>query len=397
MLKSDNSLAFVIKFSKRLVLVLSFLWGQDLLAQASLVFESGKEGHRSYRIPALLRMPNGELLAFAEGRVKNAGDFGDINLVLKRSQDDGKTWSPLELIVDYADLQAGNPAPVLDLLDPNYPKGVLYLFYNTGNNHENEVRKGFGLREVWFMRSFDAGRHWEPAVNITAQTHRPKHGPYQFKEDWRSYANTPGHAIQIKNGAYKGRLYVAGNHSQGPPQKDFSDYRAHAFYSDDHGQHFQLAESLQFPSSNESMAVELSNEALLMTVRNQSGNPKQRLMALSKDGGAHWEKEYLEPQLPDPTCQASILALGKGILAHCNPSDPKERNKLSLNISKDEGKTWKSTSFLISAPMGYQGDWTAYSDMAKINSSTIGILYEMEDYQKIVFQKVHWKKALKGK
>ena len=47
-------------------------------------------------------------------------------------------------VVDYKDLQAGNPAPVADLTDPMYPQGRLFLFYNTGNNHENEVRKGNG-------------------------------------------------------------------------------------------------------------------------------------------------------------------------------------------------------------------------------------------------------------
>ncbi len=138
------------------------------------VFESGTDGHKSYRIPAIIHLPNNDLLAFCEGRVNGSGDFGDINIVLKRSSDKGKTWMALQTIVDADSLQAGNPAPVVDLSDPEFPKGRIFLFYNTGNNHEGEVRKGKGLREVWYKTSVDNGVTWSEAVNITTQVHRPK-------------------------------------------------------------------------------------------------------------------------------------------------------------------------------------------------------------------------------
>ena len=121
------------------------------------VFNSGMDGYKSFRIPAIIQLKNANLLAFAEGRVNGAADFGDVNIVMKHSEDHGKSWSEINTIVDYSTLQAGNPAPVLDLLDPLFPKGKLYLFYNTGNNHESEIRKGNGVREVWFISSFDGG------------------------------------------------------------------------------------------------------------------------------------------------------------------------------------------------------------------------------------------------
>lgn len=108
------------------------------------VFISGTEGHKIYRIPAIVDLPDGNLLAFAEGRVNGSGDFGDVNIVLKRSTDKGKTWSALQTIVDADTLQAGNPAPVVDLTDPAWPKGRIMLFYTTGNNHEGEYVKGTG-------------------------------------------------------------------------------------------------------------------------------------------------------------------------------------------------------------------------------------------------------------
>ena len=57
------------------------------------VFVSGTEGYKSFRIPAIVQAPNGDLLAFAEGRVEGSGDFGDIDIVMKRSKDKGKSWS----------------------------------------------------------------------------------------------------------------------------------------------------------------------------------------------------------------------------------------------------------------------------------------------------------------
>lgn len=108
------------------------------------VFISGTEGYKSFRIPAIIKTPSNDLLAFCEGRVNSSGDFGDIDIVMRRSSDNGKTWSPIKVIATYDSLQAGNPAPVFDMSDPAYPKGRLFLFYNTGNNHESEIRNGKG-------------------------------------------------------------------------------------------------------------------------------------------------------------------------------------------------------------------------------------------------------------
>ena len=141
---------FQIFFLSLLSLMISLV---SFSQKVSHVFKSGAEGHKSYRIPAIISMPDGELLAFAEGRVNGSNDFGDINIVLKLSRDNGKTWGPISTIVDYDKLQAGNPAPVIDLTDPSFPEGRIFLFYNTGNNHEGEVRKGKGYREVWYKTS----------------------------------------------------------------------------------------------------------------------------------------------------------------------------------------------------------------------------------------------------
>ncbi|NVK50870.1 MAG: exo-alpha-sialidase [Cyclobacteriaceae bacterium] len=385
---------------KKLILLLTIqLLAHGILAQETLVFEAGKEGHAIYRIPAIISLPNGELLAFAEGRVNGSDDFGDVNLVMKRSLDGGFTWSPLQTLVDYDSLQAGNPAPVVDRLDPNYPEGVIFLFYNTGNNHEYDIRMNKGVREVWMIKSFDLGRNWTEPENITLQVHKPNNPDFNPKyknpDDWRHYANTPGHAFQFQQGPHKGRIYVAANHSSGGPKEDWSDYQAHGFFTDDKGKSFEISESVQIPGSNESIAAELSNGRMIMSSRYQKGTVRQRILAFSSDGGETWDEAYFEEELPDPVCQASILDIGelngKAIIAHSNAADEKERNYLTIKISYDEGKTWDHI-----IPVDFTGEseklpWTAYSDLVKLDEQTLGILYERDNYHQIVFKIISWR------
>lgn len=367
-------------------------------AKETPVFESGEDGYKSYRIPAMVKTPNGDILAFAEGRVNHAGDFGDIDIVMRRSTDNGKTWKPLQRIVDYGELQAGNPAPVVDLLDPAHPQGRIFLFYNTGNNHEGEVRKGLGLREVWYITSVDGGQTWSEANNITTQVHRPRqpasNSIYNFEEDWRSYANTPGQGMQFDKGQFKGRIYIAANHSAGEPLPSFRDYKAHAYYSDDHGATFHLAENVSFEGSNESMAALIDGDTLLMNSRNQQGNVRSRIISLSSDGGISWDTTYYDPNLPDPVNQGSIVAFeqkGKRYLAFANTADTANRDNLTIRISDDGGKTWFFNRNVAKAPVGFEGAYTAYSDLVHIKNKHIGILYEKEHYSKIVFTTVRWR------
>lgn len=389
-------------YCNKLILLLVFLWANMTTTNAQdsaiTVFESGKDGYKSFRIPAMITTPNGTILAFCEGRTNGSDDFGNINIVMKRSDDNGKTWNELKTIVDYGHLQAGNPAPVVDYTDPNFADGRIFLFYNTGNNHEYEVRKGNGLREVWYKTSTDNGVTWSEGTNITLQTHYPKqpsvNPAYNFKEDWRTYANTPGHAIQLQSGKYKGRIFIAANHSSGGPLPNYEDCNAHAFYTDDHGSTFKLAQTVQLPGSNESMATVLSDDKVLMNTRNQRGDVRARIVSISSNGGESWDTTYFDTTLIDPVNQASILTLGykknKAIIAFCNTADIKKRDHLTLRISYDEGKTWKKKYVIDESSHPKQVDFTAYSDMIIMNKQHIGILYERNNYQQIVFKQVKW-------
>lgn len=361
-------------------------------AQEVTVFRSGEEGYASYRIPAIVKSKTGDLIAFSEGRVDHAGDYGNVDIVYKVSKDGGKTWGRLQVAVDYDKLQAGNAAPVVDLLDPAYPQGRLFLFYNTGNNHEGEVRKGNGLREAWYITSTDGAKTWSEPVNITTQVHRPKqpqiNSAYNFDEDWRAYANTPGHALQFDSGKYKGRLYIPANHSAGEPKGAGKDYYAHAYYSDDHGETFKITEKITFEGGNETMAAQISDTELYMNTRNQQGNVRNRIVSYSSDGGVTWDTTFYDKNLPDPVNQGATLSWKKGkkyILAVCNAATERTRDNLTLRISKDKGKSWYFNKVIAKAPEGYKGSYSAYSDIVLVKKNTMGVLYEKDNYKEIVF------------
>lgn len=351
------------------------------------VFISGEEGYKSFRIPAIIRIPNGDLLAFCEGRVDHAGDFGHIDLVMKRSKDYGNSWSKLQVVARNGKLQACNPAPVLDLIDSRFPAGRLFLFYNTGNVPEADILSGKGDKRCWFITSVDGGESWSEPTDITSSVK---------KAGWRYYANTPGHAIQIQNGPYKGRIYVAANHSFGNPQPYGKHYQAHGYYTDDHGKTFHLSTDIAYAGSNESMVAELSNGKLMMNSRNQQGNVKARLISLSNDGGKTWESPYFDPVLIDPVCQGSILSLGERngqtMLAFCNAADTLHRNNLTLRISFDEGKSWIKDFLIYGKTQDKQSiDYAAYSDLVQIADKQIGVLYEKDNYKTIEFTAISFK------
>src|SRR5690349_13089152 len=81
-----------------LLLPITALTGNATPEFSQQVIFTGGQGYSCFRIPAVVRSTQGTLLAFAEGRIDNCGDTGDIDLVLRRSSDGGKTWGPLQVV-----------------------------------------------------------------------------------------------------------------------------------------------------------------------------------------------------------------------------------------------------------------------------------------------------------
>lgn len=338
------------------------------------VFVRGADGYHTYRIPSLLVTPKGTVLAFCEGRKNSGSDTGDIDLVLKRSTDGGRTWSKQQVVWDDAGNTCGNPCPVVD-----EATGTIWLLltWNRGDDNEKAIKAGTSkdTRRVFVCSSKDDGLTWTEPRDITAAT-KPA--------AWRWYATGPGVGIQLQRGEHKGRLVIPCDHSVNL-ESGKMEYRAHAIYSDDHGATWKASEPIE-PDVNECQVVELSDGKLLMNLRNyREATSRQRALSFSDDGGATWSEVTYDPVLVEPVCQASLIRVapasgGDQRLLFSNPATTKKRVQMTVRLSPDGGKTWPAAKLLHAGP-------AAYSCLAMLDADTVGCFYECGEksaYERIV-------------
>ena len=339
----------------------------------SVVFRSRQDGYPTYRIPTIVRAKNGDLLAFAEGRKSGPGDHGDIDIVLKRSSDDGRTWGPMQLVQDEWDAPAanvwiGNPTPVVDMMDPDHP-GRIWLAFTRSN------------ARVFVTSSDDHGATWSARRDISATALHPT---------WGWCATGPVHGIQLERGEHSGRLIIPADHRE----RDNESWGAHILYSDDHGTTWQIGavDTRQAPGPlhpNENMAVELVDGRLYVNARDQHGSdPATRAIAYSSDGGLTYDAPFApEPNITTPVVQNSAVRFAatdrgdeRNILVYSGPGHATQRRDLTILVSFDEGATWRRKAMLHRGP-------TAYSDLIKLNGQQIGVLYEAGErlYEEILF------------
>ena len=355
---------------RRLQGVGAFLPLPQVLPQVE-VFRRGVGGYHTYRIPAIVVTKQGTLLAFCEGRKSGGGDAGDIDMLLRRSTDGGKTWSPTRVVWDDGKNTCGNPAPVVD-----QETGTIWLpmTWNLGSDHERDIMAGKSQqpRQVYLTYSKDDGQTWAVPQRISETTRQPH---------WRWYATGPGNAIQLTRGQHRGRLLIPANHSD---HRDASQhpYRSHVFWSDDHGKSWRLG-GVQQDRTNESAVVELADGAVLQAMRSYHGT-NRRAMARSGDGGETWGQVYLDAALDTPVCQASMLRYswsedatrgGKSRILFASPKG-RGRSDLHVWVSYDEGKTWPICKSIYPGSSGY-------SNLVDLGNNRIGILYEKDGYQTI--------------
>ena len=341
----------------------------------------GMPGYNRYRIPSLIVTKQGTLLAFCEGRT--GGDSGDIDTLVRRSEDDGTTWSKPQIVWSDDRNTCGNPCPVVD-----HSTGRIYLLstWNLGTDNESQIIafKSKDVRHPYVCYSDDDGKNWSKPVCISDSARL---------DDWRWYATGPGIGIQIKRGKYAGRLVIPANHSYTETRDDVFKrnnkygYGSHVIYSDDHGRTWQISEPIT-PGCNESQVVELSDGSLMMNMR--SYNSKQcRAISISKDGGESWSEITHDPTLIEPVCQASIITYSHGknrnnsLVLFSNPADKKSRIKMTVRLSYDDGKTWPVSRILHDGP-------AAYSCLAVLPNGEIACFYEggeKNPYESMIFEK----------
>ena len=338
----------------------------DAAPRMTPLFQAGDGGVDTYRIPALAITTKGTLLAFCEARWKSSSDTGNIDLVMRRSTDNGATWGPIVTLVDDGDNVCGNPCPIVDQKTGDI---ILLITKNIGSEDQGQIMKGEASpRTPWMLRSTDDGVTWSAPVDISAQARKP---------DWRWYATGPGHGIQLTDN----RLVAPCDHSTGPED---ADVHSHVIYSDDGGSTWQVGGVLP-GTTDESIAVELTTGALYLNMRNMRGDHR-RYISTSPDDGMTWAPVEMDSVLIEPVCQASAIRLsteqygGRNRILFSNPASEKREN-LTVRVSYDECITWPVAKTLWAGP-------SAYSDLVVCADKTIGCFFERGEespYETITF------------
>lgn len=307
------------------------------------VFRHGEGGYFMFRIPAMMQLPTGELMLFAEGRKSSHRDHGWIDLVYKISSDGGLTWSELALL--YGESSPGGQQITIGNAVPGVVDGRPFVAFCRDN------------KQVLTLHAKNkAGTEWpsEP-TDITQQVlGRPS------AKTWVALGPPGSLLFMVKSH----RLLVPFN----------ADGGAGSIYSDDNGKSWAASNMVQW--GNECQAARLPDGKLLLNMRVSGKAPEthagDRMLSVSTDNGATWATEgpgHWRWQLGASVCCGSMIADEKGTLFFTHPRHRRQRIDLCLWRSDDEGASWQFVRSIDHGP-------AAYSSLVAQANGRVAVAYE---------------------
>ena len=347
-----------------------------------------QDRYHTFRIPGMIVAQDGSVLLFAEGRRGDGSDprrdeNAPIDLVMRRSVDQGRTWEPLVVIdsgfrpdgglVDFAD-----PTPVLDATT-----GVVFLFYGQWPDvaprtvaYGQDPDSGDGNHVVWVRSSADHGQTWSDRkqVEYPDEPDETADGLY-----WRQAEPGPGSGIQLRwqdpGGGRNDRLVIPAKRSGSETPDGPSTVRPFVYYSDDHGASWQVGNVTAGPDANEDEVVELADGSVLLDARQNSGDVRRR--HISTDGGVTWGPDRPDniPITPVDGSMVRYSAVRDGAdrdrILFSGPIGESglDRNNITVWTSYDEGKTFVN-------PVTFNQGFAAYSVIHRLSDGTIGLAVE---------------------
>ena len=322
------------------------------LSTADNPYINGEEGHACYRIPTLAISKTETILAFAEGRTNDCADDGDIDLVLKRSTDRGKTWSNLITILNPGTNRAVNPCPVV------LSSGRILLLYCANPTGATNL-------SVYVTYSDNDGLTWSTGRSLDVYLNPP---------GFTWFRTGPCHGIIKKFAPNIGRIIIPANHRENSGANQYS----HIVYSDDGGTTWSRGGNVPYTNGNECTVVELSTGEIMLNMRNSDATNDFRVVSVSSDGGKTFPSYNLDYFLVEPTCQGSIIyhslntATGKGNILFSTPNHASSRRNGTIKISTDNAKTW-AVGYVYATP---DNIYTSYSDLAVFSNGDVALLHE---------------------
>jgi sialidase-1 len=351
---------------------------EPLMEKADL-FQEGQGGYKLYHIPGVAVTAKDTVLAWCEAR-KKGSDWDAIDILLRRSSDNGKSFSEPKRIADVKGPIAKNPfAQRLSFVNTNdvtYNNPVLIP------DRDGSVHGLFCVEYMrcFTMRSVDDGATWSEPAEITSVFES-----FRKAYDWKVLATGPDHGIQLKSG----RLVVPVWLSTGTGGNAHRPSVTATIYSDDGGKSWHAGEiavpcTEAWINPNETVAVELLDGRVMLNVRNES-KAHRRLVTVSPDGATRWSEPRFDDALLEPICMGSIVRFpardgAPACLLFSNPDNltcesgkevpgkNRDRKNLTVKLSADEGQTWPVGRVLEPGP-------SMYSDLAVAADGTIFCFY----------------------
>lgn len=337
------------------------LRGREIVLCRSVLFRPGDYGSANYRIPALITASDGSLVTLTDRRKNNDLDLPqDIDVVCRRSTDDGCTWSAPLCVAQGAGYGKGFGDAALVATDAE--GGLMTVFCG-----------GTGLwasmpshpQSLYYALSHDNGVTWSEPVDFTSFIYGLECRD-TVRKQWYGGFCASGNGLSLPSGRLLFVFTVRENQSN-----NLSDY---VIFTDDKGQTWQVSERAA-TQADEAKLVALSDGKLLMSIRCK-GN---RRFNISSDGGVSWaDTTSAWNDLMAPACNGDMIRYiapenhhSKALLLQSLPLGT-ERSHVTVYASRDEGVSWPVSCCIV--PYA-----SAYSSLCVLPDGTIGLYVEEGD------------------